>query len=48
MVKDHGVDIVDCSSGGLVPATVPTGPGYQVSFAEAFGARWAFRRSPSG
>jgi 2,4-dienoyl-CoA reductase-like NADH-dependent reductase (Old Yellow Enzyme family) len=31
-----GVDLVDCSSGGLVAnARVATGPGYQVPFAEA-------------
>lgn len=33
-----GVDLVDCSSGGAVPAlgsTVPVGPGYQVPFAVA-------------
>lgn len=30
-----GVDLVDCSSGGLVPAAPPgIGPGYQVPFAE--------------
>jgi 2,4-dienoyl-CoA reductase-like NADH-dependent reductase (Old Yellow Enzyme family) len=30
-----GVDLVDCSSGGLVPgARIPSGPGYQVGFAE--------------
>jgi 2,4-dienoyl-CoA reductase-like NADH-dependent reductase (Old Yellow Enzyme family) len=30
-----GVDLVDCSSGGLVAtATVPAGPGYQTGFAE--------------
>ncbi len=30
-----GVDLVDCSSGGLVPhAKIPVGPGYQVPFAE--------------
>jgi 2,4-dienoyl-CoA reductase-like NADH-dependent reductase (Old Yellow Enzyme family) len=29
-----GVDLVDCSSGGMVPrATIPLGPGYQVPFA---------------
>ncbi len=29
-----GVDLVDCSSGGVVPGVaVPTGPGYQVPFA---------------
>jgi 2,4-dienoyl-CoA reductase-like NADH-dependent reductase (Old Yellow Enzyme family) len=30
-----GVDLVDCSSGGIVPgATIPVGPGYQVHIAE--------------
>jgi 2,4-dienoyl-CoA reductase-like NADH-dependent reductase (Old Yellow Enzyme family) len=35
ILKQHGVDLVDCSSGGNVSgATIPTGPGYQVPFAE--------------
>ena len=35
-LKGLGVDLIDCSSGGLVPnANVPVGPGYQVAFAEA-------------
>ena len=35
-LKEIGVDLVDCSSGGLVPyAKVAVGPGYQVPFAEA-------------
>jgi 2,4-dienoyl-CoA reductase-like NADH-dependent reductase (Old Yellow Enzyme family) len=30
----HGVDLIDCSSGGNVPrADIPLGPGYQVPFA---------------
>jgi 2,4-dienoyl-CoA reductase-like NADH-dependent reductase (Old Yellow Enzyme family) len=34
-LKSHGVDLVDCSSGGNVAtATIPMGPGYQVPFAE--------------
>jgi 2,4-dienoyl-CoA reductase-like NADH-dependent reductase (Old Yellow Enzyme family) len=34
-VRALGVDLVDCSSGGLVPtAKVPMGPGYQTGFAE--------------
>ena len=34
-VKPLGVDLVDCSSGALVPgAVIPTTPGYQVPFAE--------------
>jgi 2,4-dienoyl-CoA reductase-like NADH-dependent reductase (Old Yellow Enzyme family) len=33
-LKDRGVDLVDCSSGGnLAHATIPVGPGYQVPFA---------------
>ena len=36
MLKDAGVDLIDCSSGGNVPrAKIPVGPGYQVPFAEA-------------
>ena len=35
-LKAAGVDLIDCSSGGLVSnARVPVGPGYQVPFAEA-------------
>jgi len=36
ILKAGGVDLIDCSSGGLVPyAKVPFGPGYQVPFAAA-------------
>ena len=31
----RGVDLVDCSSGGNVPAEIPLSPGYQVPFASA-------------
>jgi len=35
-LKERGVDLVDCSSGGLVPgARIPVAPNYQVPFAEA-------------
>lgn len=37
MLKDAGIDLVDCSSGGLRPQDVknyPVGPGYQVPLAE--------------
>ncbi|MFN8488249.1 MAG: NADH:flavin oxidoreductase/NADH oxidase [Caldilineaceae bacterium] len=35
-LKQTGVDLLDCSSGGNVAtATVPVGPGYQVRFAQA-------------
>jgi len=34
-LKTEGVSLIDCSSGGLVGhAKIPTGPGYQVPFAE--------------
>ena len=34
-LKSLGVDLVDCSSGGIAPQIrIPTGPGYQVEFAE--------------
>ncbi len=34
-LRELGVDLVDCSSGGLSPtAKVPAGPGYQTAFAE--------------
>lgn len=34
MVKPLGVDLIDCSSGGIVPGTkIPAGPGYQAPFA---------------
>lgn len=35
VLKKHGVDLVDVSSGGMVPdAKIPAGPGFQVPFAE--------------
>jgi 2,4-dienoyl-CoA reductase-like NADH-dependent reductase (Old Yellow Enzyme family) len=35
-LKERGVDLIDCSSGGLVPgARIPVAPGYQVPFAAA-------------
>jgi len=34
-LRNHCVDLVDCSSGGLIPnAKIPVGPGFQVQFAE--------------
>jgi 2,4-dienoyl-CoA reductase-like NADH-dependent reductase (Old Yellow Enzyme family) len=36
LLKNEGVDLVDCSSGGNVHgAKIPTGPGYQVPISEA-------------
>ena len=35
LAQEHGVDMIDVSSGGLVPAPISTGPGYQVPLANA-------------
>lgn len=36
ILKEKGVDVIDCSSGGLVaPEKIPVGLNYQVSFAES-------------
>jgi len=35
LLLERGVDLIDCSSGGMVPnAKIPVGPGYQVQFAD--------------
>jgi len=35
LLREDGVDLIDCSSGGNVPrASIPVAPGYQVRFAE--------------
>ncbi len=35
LLKSDGVDLIDCSSGGVVPGVkIPMGPGYQTGFAE--------------
>jgi 2,4-dienoyl-CoA reductase-like NADH-dependent reductase (Old Yellow Enzyme family) len=35
VLATHGVDLIDCSSGGVVPgAQIPVAPGYQVEIAE--------------
>ncbi|GGB51202.1 NADPH dehydrogenase NamA [Fictibacillus barbaricus] len=33
-MKEDGVDLIDCSSGAVVPAKINTFPGYQVPFAD--------------
>ncbi len=44
-----GVDLIDVSSGGLVPyAKIPVGPGFQVPFAEAIRARAGIMTSAVG
>ena len=35
-LKEIGIDLIDCSSGGLLPdAKIPAGPGFQLRFSEA-------------
>jgi 2,4-dienoyl-CoA reductase-like NADH-dependent reductase (Old Yellow Enzyme family) len=35
ILKNEGVDLIDCSSGGIIPGVkIPAAPGYQVSFSE--------------
>lgn len=34
LVKDEGIDIINVSSGGVVPANIDAYPGYQIPFAE--------------
>ena len=35
LLRDRGVDLIDCSTGGIVPGVrIPVGPGYQTEFAE--------------
>lgn len=35
VLKERGVDLMDISTGGLLSARIPLGPGYQVPYAEA-------------
>lgn len=36
LLRELGIDLIDCSSGGLMPdARIPAGPGFQTPFAEA-------------
>jgi 2,4-dienoyl-CoA reductase-like NADH-dependent reductase (Old Yellow Enzyme family) len=40
LLRDHGVDLIDCSSGGnVLGAAIPLGPGYQTPFSEAIRAQ---------
>ena len=40
-MKEQGVDLIDCSSGGLVPAPIDVFPGYQVNLADQIRAQAA-------
>lgn len=46
-LKEIGVDLIDCSSGGTLPkAEIPVTPGYQVPFADAIFMAREFLRDP--
>jgi NADPH2 dehydrogenase len=48
-IKDRGVDLIDCSSGGITPAESPAiGPGYQVPFADTIRREAGIRTSAVG
>ncbi|RYU93639.1 NADH:flavin oxidoreductase/NADH oxidase [Emticicia agri] len=49
ILKDKGVDLIDCSSGGLTaPTNIPVGLGYQVPFAELIKAETGIRTGAVG
>jgi len=49
ILKTNGVDLIDCSSGGMVPyAKIPVGPGFQVAFAEKIKRETAILTSAVG
>jgi len=49
LLRAHGVDLIDCSSGGLVPnASIPIAPGYQVPFAARIRAEAAIPTAAVG
>ena len=49
ILKQNGVDLIDCSSGGMVPyQQIPLGPGYQVAFAERIKAETGILTSAVG
>jgi 2,4-dienoyl-CoA reductase-like NADH-dependent reductase (Old Yellow Enzyme family) len=49
ILKQNGVDLIDCSSGGMVPyQKIPLGPGYQVAFAERIKAETGILTSAVG
>jgi 2,4-dienoyl-CoA reductase-like NADH-dependent reductase (Old Yellow Enzyme family) len=48
-LKELGVDLIDCSSGGALPmANIPVAPGYQVEFAETIKREVGIRTAAVG
>lgn len=49
ILKTKEVDLIDCSSGGVVPnAVIPAGPSYQVPFSESIKAKTSMRTGAVG
>ena len=49
ILKQKGVDLIDCSSGGLTsPSNIPVGLGYQVPFAENIKAKTSIKTGAVG
>jgi 2,4-dienoyl-CoA reductase-like NADH-dependent reductase (Old Yellow Enzyme family) len=48
LLREVGVDLIDTSSGGNVPASIPVGPGYQVPFAQRIGEESGIATSAVG
>jgi 2,4-dienoyl-CoA reductase-like NADH-dependent reductase (Old Yellow Enzyme family) len=49
LLKNEGVDLIDCSSGGIVPGIkIPASPGYQVQFAEEIRKQTGIRTGAVG
>lgn len=49
ILKERGVDLIDCSSGGLTaPHNIPVGLGYQVPFAESIRTKTGIRTGAVG
>lgn len=48
-LKEHNIDLVDCSSGGMVPdAAIPVAPGFQVPFAAEIRKQTGIKTSAVG
>ncbi len=47
-LREVGVDLIDCSSGGNIQTSIPIGPGYQVGFAAAIRAQAAIATAAVG
>ncbi|EQD76927.1 NADH-dependent flavin oxidoreductase [mine drainage metagenome] len=49
VLRTRGVDLVDCSSGGITPkVSIPTGPGYQTHFSETIRRETGMRTGAVG